>query len=104
MQLGLLPAVHRQAIDTEVAAQPRHGLVDALVVILDAFALGALLAVPVGLLETLLGAGAGGAEEAVVAVEAVAHGLRDLEGAAVGELVRKHRVSGPRQVRRVGSV
>jgi hypothetical protein len=42
----------------ELAAQPLHRLVDALVVELDALALGALLAVPVGALEALLGAAA----------------------------------------------
>jgi hypothetical protein len=58
VQLDLLPAVHRQVVDVELAAQPVHGLVHALVVVLDALALGALLAVPVGVLEALLGAAA----------------------------------------------
>jgi hypothetical protein len=35
-------------VDVELVAQPLHGFVDALVVELDALALGALLAVPVG--------------------------------------------------------
>jgi hypothetical protein len=73
-----------------VAAQPRHGLVHALVVELDALALRALLAVPVGALEARLGPGARLAEEPVVAVEAFEHRACDGEGAAVGELVGEH--------------
>ena len=93
VQLGLLPGVLREGVDGELVAQARHGLIDTLVVVLDALALGALLAVPVGLLEALLRPGAGGAEQAVVAVEALQHGARDVEGAAVGQGVREHRAA-----------
>jgi hypothetical protein len=77
-----------------ILPQALHGLVDALVVVLDALRLRTLLAMPVGQLEAPLGGGAGFAEQVVVAVESVDQRLGDVEGAAVGELVRKHG-SGP---------
>ena len=75
VQLDLLPDVHRQLAGLELALQPLGRLVDALVVELDALALGPLLAVPVGRLEARLRRGAGLAEQPVVAVEAVEHRL-----------------------------
>ena len=57
-------------------SQALHGLVHALVVELDALRLRLLLAVPVGVFEATLGFAAGLAEQAVVAVEALAHGDR----------------------------
>ena len=94
VQLGLLPGVHRQLLDVELAAQALHRLIDALVVERDALRLRLLLAVPVGLLEALLGAPRGVAEELVVAVEAVDQRLGDGEGAAVGQLVREQQACG----------
>jgi hypothetical protein len=73
----------------ELVRQAFTGLGDAHVVELDALALGALLAVPVGELEARLRGAAGFAEQTVVAVEAVEHGLRDVDGAGVGEF-REH--------------
>jgi len=59
-------------------------------------ALGALLAVPVGRLEALLGLGAGLAEQLVVAVEAVEQRLGDVEGARVvqcGDEAARHQAT-----------
>ena len=42
-------------------------------------------------LQAALGAGAGGAEQPVVLVETIEQRARDVEGAAVGELLREHR-------------
>jgi hypothetical protein len=91
VQLDLLPHVHRQRRGLELALQALGRLVDPLVVVLDPQRLGPLLAVPVGRLEARLGLGAGLAEEAVVAVEALEHRLRDGEGAGVGQCRRKGR-------------
>ena len=91
VQLDLLPAVHRQRGDVELALQPHRRLLHALVVELDAQRLRTLLAMPVGGLEARLGRGAGLAEQPVVAVEAVEHRARDVEGPGVGQAVRKHR-------------
>jgi hypothetical protein len=55
VQLGLLPGVRRQGRDVEFRAAV-HGLVDALVVVLDALRLRTLLAMPVGQLEARLAA------------------------------------------------
>jgi hypothetical protein len=90
VQLGLLPGVCRKGRDVEPLPQSLHGLVDALVVVLDALGLGPLLAMPVGKLEAALGGGAGFAEQPIVPVEAVDQRLGDVEGAAVGEFVREH--------------
>jgi hypothetical protein len=90
VQLDLLPGVHAELVDAELGAQAQHRFVDAHVVELDALALRALLAVPVGTLEALLGRGAGLAEEAVVPVEAVAQRGGDVVGARVVEALREH--------------
>ena len=90
VQLDLVPHLHRQLAGAELGLQPLGALVDALVVELDALALRALLAVPVSRLEAALRLGTGLAEQAVVLVEAFEHRPGDVEGAAVGELLRKH--------------
>ena len=86
VQLDLLPHVGRQCGCGELARQAVAGFIDAQVVELDAFTLGALLAMPVGALEARLGLARGLAEQAVMAVEAIEHCLRDVDGARVGEL------------------
>ena len=81
MQLDLVPHVHGLLAGLELAspAGSTHSS-HAQVVELDALALGALLAVPVGGFEAVLGARRLGAEQPVVAVEAVHHRLGDVVG------------------------
>ena len=85
-----MPGVLRQGVGIELGAQPRHRLVDPQIVELDALALRTLLAMPVGLLETLLGLRTGLPEQPVMPVEALQHDAGNVEGAAVGEFVGKH--------------
>jgi hypothetical protein len=91
VQLDLLPHVHRQRRGVEFALEPLCAFTDSLVVELDAFALRALLPLPVGALEAGLRLGAHRLEEPVVLVESFEHRLRDVERAGVGELLREQR-------------
>ena len=90
VQLDLVPHVHRLLAGLELLLEPGHGLAHPQVVELDALALRPLLAVPVGGLEAVLGARRLGAEQAVVAVEAVAHRLGDVVGERGIEALREH--------------
>ena len=75
VQLDLLPDVHGLLAGPEFALQPRGGLAHPQVIKLDALTLGALLAMPVGGLKAVLGAGRLGAKQPVMAVKAIHHGL-----------------------------
>ena len=90
VQLDLVPDLHRLLAGPEFLLEPRHRLADAQVVELDALALGALLAVPVGGLEAVLGARRLGAKEPVVPIEAVAHRPCDVVGERRIEALREH--------------
>ena len=90
MQLDLVPDVHRLLASLVLALEPGRGFAHAQVIKLDAFALGPLLAVPVGGLEAVFGAGRFGAEQPVMAVEAVHHGLGDVVGQRGVEALREH--------------
>ncbi len=70
-QLDLLPDLRRQHLGVELDLQAAPGFAHALVVERDALAHRALLAMPVGALEALLGGAVGLAEQPVMAVEAV---------------------------------
>ena len=91
VELDLLPDLHRQRRRLELVLQPLGRLGDAPLVVGDALRLRLLLAVPVGRLEARLRLRARLAEQPVVAVEAVEHRPRDVEGARVGERCRKSR-------------
>jgi hypothetical protein len=93
VQLDLVPHLHRLLAGLELLLQPQHRLLHAQVVELDAFALRALLAVPVGGLEAVLGARGLGAEQPVVPVEAVEHRLGDVVGERRVQALGEH---GPR--------
>jgi hypothetical protein len=80
MQLDLVPHFHGLLTGLEFLLQPHRAFLDAQVVKLDAFALGALLTMPVCRFKTMLGAGRFSAEQAVVAVEAIHHRLGDVVG------------------------
>lgn len=92
VQLDLVPHVHGLAARVELFFEPVHAFAHTQVVKLDALALRALLRVPVGRLEAVLGARRFGAKEAVVAVEAVHHGLGDAIGLGCVEALGKHGV------------
>ena len=91
MQLDLVPDIHGLLAGLELALQPERGFAHAQVVELDALALGALLAVPVGGLEAVLGPARFGAKQLVVAVEAVHHRLGDGVGDGGIEALGKHK-------------
>ena len=91
VQLDLLPHLHRLLAGLEFLLQPARGFLHPQVVELDALALGALLAVPVGGLEAVLGPRRLGAEQAVVPVEAVHHRLGDVIGERRIEALREQR-------------
>jgi hypothetical protein len=78
--LDLLPDRHGLGAGRKFLFQPPHAFAHTQVVELDALALGALLAQPVGRLEAVLGTCRLGAEQAVMAVEAVHHRPRDVVG------------------------
>ena len=80
VQLDLVPDLHGLLAGLELLLQAARAFLDAQVVELDALALGALLAMPVGRLEAVLGARRFRAEQAVVAVEAIDHRLGDVVG------------------------
>ena len=92
-QLDLLPHIHRLLTGAVFVLEPLHAFLDAQVVELDAFALGALLAVPVGCLEAGLGQRRFGAEHAVVAVEPLHHRAGDVEGDWRVDALGEHGVS-----------
>ena len=90
VQLDLVPHVHRLLAGLELLFEPGHRLAHPQVVELDALALRALLAVPVGRFEAVLGARRFGAEQPVVPVEAVRHRLGDVVGQRRIEALREH--------------
>ena len=90
MQLDLLPDVHRLRVGLEFTLQPVRALAHAQVVKLDAIALRALLAVPVGGLEPVLGARRLGPEQPVVPIEAIKHGFRNIVGERRVKALREH--------------
>jgi len=90
VQLDLVPDVHGLGAGVVFLLQPAHAFLDAQVVELDALALGALLAVPVGGFEAVLGPRGLGAEQAVVAIEAIHHRLGDVVRLGRVESLREH--------------
>jgi hypothetical protein len=94
VQLDLVPDVHRLLAGPELLLEPRDRLAHPQVVELDALALRPLLAVPVGGFEAVLGARRLGAEQLVMAVEAVAHRLRNVVGQRRVEALGEHGSAG----------
>lgn len=90
VQLDLVPHLHGLVARVELLVEAAHALLDAQIVELDALALGALLAMPVGGLEAVLGARRLGAKQAVVAVEAIHHRLGDVVGLRGIKSLGKH--------------
>jgi hypothetical protein len=79
-QLDLLPHVHRLFASLEFALQAVGALQHPQVIKLDAFALGALLAVPVGRFKAVFGACLLGAKQAVVPVKSIHQRFGDVGG------------------------
>jgi hypothetical protein len=75
----------------ELGVQALNGLVHAQFVERDAIALGVQLPLPVGLFEARLRGPRRGAEQPVVAIEALDDRLGDRERVRVVQLVREHR-------------
>ncbi len=90
MQLDLVPHLHGLLARLEFLLQPHRAFLDAQVVELDALALRALLAMPVGRFKAVLGPRRLGTEQAVVAVEAIHHRLRDVVGLGCVKALGKH--------------
>ena len=89
-QLDLLPHLHGLLRGVELALQPLEALAHPQVVKLNALALRTLLAVPVSGLESVLGAGRLGAKQAVMAVEAIDHGLGHVQRQRGVEPLQQH--------------
>ncbi len=94
VQLDLLPHVHGLFVGAEFLHEPHHAFLDPQVVELDALALCALLAKPVARLEAVFGARRLGAEQPVVPVETVDHGLGDGVGQCRVKALGKHGADG----------
>ena len=90
MQLDLMPDIHRLLAGPVFPLQSGRGFAHAQVVKLDALALGSLLSMPICGLKAVFGAGRFGAEQAIVAVEAVHQGLGDVIGQCGVKTLRKH--------------
>ena len=96
VQLDLLPHRHGLLVGLEFLGEPAHALAHAQVVELDALALGALLCHPVAGFKPVLGPRRFGAEQAVVPVEAVHHGLGYVGRQWGVQALRKHGQAGRR--------
>ncbi len=90
MQLDLVPHIHGLRAGLELFLQAAHAFLHPQVVELDALALRPLLGMPVGSFKAVLGARGLGAEQPVVAVEAVHHGLGNAIGLGGIQALREH--------------